>query len=154
MEIFSYRESSAIRTFTYSSNQFSNYIDFIWDGKNDYYESLTSNLYNYKMTTEDTVIERSMFFNKSEVELLEDVNCIPFRSSNSEGNIYISYPEFPIGEKIVWTDVLGNQYNETQIPDTLNFVFVREGYHSTQKELIIDTLRTYEYTINLKLRTP
>ena len=123
--------------------------NFLWDGTNDEGKYVTNNIYNYQLITNKFRETKNLFLNMINPEYIKSLNCIPLSTSDSKGNMEVEYTIFPINLETVWTDEQGNELGVLSIPNTINLVFLKDGYLSATKKVTINLDEPMNLTVVL-----
>lgn len=120
-----------------------------WDGKDDSGQCVTNNLYSYQLTVDELQCKK-LFFYLIDPESMRYHNCVPLSKSDSQGKLELEYYVIPFGKSFTWTDESGNEIGTWDFPDSLSLVFIKEGYKTLTKSVLIDTTQTLDISIVLE----
>lgn len=148
LQIINRTDSTIVKTLL-NGNFAAGLYKVIWNGTNENGDYVTNNIYYYQLISNEFKDTKSLFLDMADPEHIRSLNCIPLQNSNSEGKIIIDYNNFPINEKIIWTDETGNEIGVFNFPDSLAIVLIKDSYKSETISIKIDPLKPLELSVEL-----
>jgi hypothetical protein len=121
-----------------------------WDGKDDNGQYVTNNIYSYQLTGDDFSDQKELFLDMIEPEYIRSCNCTPLSQSDSQGKLELEYFVLPFGKTICWTDECSNEIGVLDFPNSLSLVFIKQGYKTLTKSVLIDTTQALDISVVLE----
>ena len=121
-----------------------------WDAQDDDGNYVTNNVYAYQMIAGDYSAQREMCLLMGDPEHIRSLDCIPLATTAADGHADIDYSVIPLGKSINRTDEQGNLLGTFMVTDTLDFIFLKEGYKSLLERTVIDTSKALNVSVTLE----
>ena len=120
------------------------------DGTNDLGESMTNNIYSYKLEIEDFEDTKELFMNMSDPEHIKSLDCIPIAVSNADGRIELEYKYLPIGKEVLRLDASGNELGVFSVPSSLYLVFIKDNFQPKSLPVTINFEKPLDLSVVLE----
>ncbi|NQT97597.1 MAG: hypothetical protein HQ562_07640 [Candidatus Marinimicrobia bacterium] len=121
-----------------------------WDGTNDSGQNVTNNLYLCQLITDEFKETMSLFLYRMYPNDIKTLGCISLWNSDSKGKIEMEYDIFPLNEEYTIVTESNVVLGTSTIPDTLQLVFIKDGFKTYSTSVSLDTSIPLELSISLE----
>ncbi len=126
------------------------YHTVFWYAQNDDGNYVTNNIYAYQMTAGSYFNQKEICLMMGDPEQIRSLDCVPLAATDTYGHADIDYSVLPFGKSINRTDEMGNVRGIVMVSNTIDFIFLKEGYKSLLERVVIDTSKALNVSVTLE----